>query len=514
MGWQLGTRRGSTALLSLLLLCTRVFSADAQVDARPALPAKISDPPPIDREFRGVWVATVGNRDWPSQPGLPVEQQKAELIRILDTARKMHMNAVVFQVRPAADAMYASKLEPWSEFLTGVMGRAPEPRWDPLEFAVDQAHVRGLELHAWFNPFRARYTNRSGKPAAASHFSKQHPELVRRYGPFQWMDPGSATVRDHTMRVISDVVKRYDIDGVHIDDYFYPYLERNPRTRRYIQFPDDKTYRGYRNRGGKLSRDDWRRSNIDKFVEELYHKVKELKPWVKVGISPFGIWRPGYPPSVDGLDSYTEIFADSRKWLRNGWLDYIAPQLYWRIDAPMQSYVELLNWWVEQNQHNRHVLAGNAPYRVNQDAWPFSEIVEQIRLTRMQHGAIGNLHFSMRTFLYTPALTETLTEEAYPFAALVPESRWLDTIPPPEPIISMQDSVSQELKLQPAPGEPVFWWAVRIRYGDEWVSDVLPGVQKLYSPPVSNHSQAADEVAISAVDRNGLESRVVRLLLR
>ena len=236
---------------------------------------------------------------------------------------------------------------------------------------------------------------------------------------------------------------------------------------------------------------------------------------MKVGISPFGIWRPGYPPSVDGLDSYTEIFADSRKWLRNGWLDYIAPQLYWRMDSPAQSYVELLEWWVEQNTHQRHVWVGNAPYRVNdRNPWPFSEIVEQIRATREQPGATGNLLFSMRTFLYTPDFKEKLTAEAYSTAALVPESRWLDTIPPPTPIITLQDSIAQSVTLQPAPGEAVFWWAVRVRYGTAWVSDVLPGARRQFVVPASSEAHPADEVAISAVDRNGLESPVVRLVLR
>jgi uncharacterized lipoprotein YddW (UPF0748 family) len=485
----------------------------AQLDTRPATP----EPPPIAREFRGVWVATVGNRDWPSEPGLPVEDQQAELIRILDVARGMHLNAVILQVRPAADAIYPSKIEPWSEFLTGAMGRSPSPDWDPLAFAIEEAHRRGLELHAWFNPFRARYYNSNNAPASAMHISKRRPDLVKRYGPYLWLDPGSAEARAYSLRVISDVVNRYDIDGVHIDDYFYPYLERDPRTGRYIQFPDDKTYRGYVLRGGKLSRADWRRSNINGFVAELYSTVKSLKPAVKVGISPFGIWRPGYPESVDGLDSYTEIFADSRKWLTSGWLDYIVPQLYWRIGSPQQSYVELLNWWVEQNTRGRHVFAGNAPYRVaNRDAWPASEIVDQITLTRMQLGALGNLHFSMSAFLRMPELGTTLAEKAYTFDALVPESRWLDTIPPAPPSVRIeQDSVRGPIARLAATGsEPVFWWGVRMRYGTEWTTEVLPATQKEIALQRRRDAQAPDEIAVTAVDRNGLESTLVRLPTR
>lgn len=492
-------------------LFVAVSSAHAQLENRPP---GIPEPPPIEREFRGVWVATVGNRDWPSEPGLPVEEQQAELIRIFDAARRMRMNAVILQVRPAADAIYPSKIEPWSEFLTGTMGKAPSPAWDPLAFAVEEAHRRGLELHAWFNPFRARYYNNNKAPAAATHISKRRPDLVKRYGPFLWLDPGSAEARTYSLRVISDVVKRYDIDGVHIDDYFYPYLERDPRTGRNISFPDDKTYRGYRNRGGTLSRGDWRRSNINGFVSELYSTVKSLKPSVKVGISPFGIWRPGYPESVNGLDSYTEIFADSRKWLNSGWLDYIVPQLYWRTGAPQQSYVELLNWWVEENKKGRHVFAGNAPYRVaNTDAWPAKEIVDQITLTRMQNGALGNVHFSMNAFLRMPGLGEILAEQAYTSDALVPESRWLDSIPPPPPDVRVeQDSVRGPMaKLTPIGTEPVFWWGVRVRFGTEWTTEVLPGLLREFLLQRTRDAPAPDEIAVTAIDRNGLESKLVRL---
>ncbi|MGH7670612.1 MAG: glycoside hydrolase family 10 protein, partial [Gemmatimonadaceae bacterium] len=306
--------------------------------------------PPVMREFRGVWVATVDNIDWPSEPGLSTTEQKAELTAILDRAAALHLNAVIFQVRPSADALYESKLEPWSAFLTGRMGRPPAPLWDPLAFAVREAHARGLELHAWFNPFRARYPGDDG-PAASSHVSRRLPGLVHQYGRYEWMDPGSAETRAMAIRVILDVVKRYDVDGVHIDDTFYPYpVSRGGRD---VPFPDDATYRAYRKRGGTLSHDDWRRHSVDLFVEQLYHAVKQVKPWVKVGISPFGIWRPGNPPSVKGLDAYASIFADSRLWLANGWVDYLAPQLYWPIEPKQQSFPALLKWWAAQNTAGR-----------------------------------------------------------------------------------------------------------------------------------------------------------------
>ena len=236
-----------------------------------ALAADTLQLPPVPREFRGVWVATVSNIDWPSKPGLSVEQQQQELHDILDRAQALHLNAVIFQVRPAGDAFYESPLEPWSEYLTGQQGRAPSPKWDPLAFAVREAHARGLELHAWFNPYRARNTGGSVS-MAATHIARRMPSVVKRYGTLLWMDPGDDRVREHTTRVVLDVVKRYDIDGVHIDDYFYPYRQHD-RMGRLIEFPDDASYTRYRNGGGELERDDWRRQNVDRWIEGLTNGI-------------------------------------------------------------------------------------------------------------------------------------------------------------------------------------------------------------------------------------------------
>ena len=304
------------------------------------------------------------------------------------------MNAVVFQVRPGADALYASPYEPWAQFLTGRQGRAPEPPWDPLAFAVEQAHKRGLELHAWFNPYRAAYS-RDSQPAR-THISKTNPGLVRSYGTFLWMDPGDPEVRRRSLRAIVDVVKRYDVDGVHIDDYFYPYPESEGGKK--IDFPDSATYARYLKTGGKLAKDDWRRDNVNKLVEALYKSVHAVKPQVLVGISPFGIWRPGSPPSVKGFDAYSEIYADSKKWLQNGWADYFAPQLYWPIAPPQQSFPVLYDWWVSQNTKQRHMWPGLATYRISETGSrriTAQEIVDEIDSTRarrrsgaraLQHG--------------------------------------------------------------------------------------------------------------------------------
>ncbi|MFN7458034.1 MAG: glycoside hydrolase family 10 protein, partial [Gemmatimonas sp.] len=321
-------------------------AAKAGANTAPS-PAASDDAPPLLREFRGVWVATVGNMDWPSARTLSVAEQQAELRTLFDRAEALRLNAVIFQVRPAADALYRSSIEPWSEFLTGVQGRAPSPSWDPLAFAIKEAHARGMELHAWFNPYRAGFV-RGRSAAAASHIRRTNPSLVKKYGSYWWMDPGEAAVRARTVRVIVDVVKRYDVDGVHLDDYFYPYPE-NDRRGRPLPFPDAASWKKYRAKGGALSRDDWRRENVNTLVRELDAAIHRAKPHVRFGISPFGIWRPGYPASVRGFDAYQKLYADARKWLREGWVDYFTPQLYWPTTKVGQAYPVLLDWWATEN---------------------------------------------------------------------------------------------------------------------------------------------------------------------
>ncbi len=494
--------------------------------------------PAVTREFRGVWVATVANIDWPSRAGLPVEVQQRELLTILDRARDLGLNAVIFQVRPAADALYPSPHEPWSEYLTGQQGRAPSPMWDPLEFVTREAHRRGLELHAWFNPFRSRHS--SGKSApAASHVSRAEPSLVRPYGSMQWMDPGAPAVHEQSMRVILDVVRRYDIDGVHIDDYFYPYQERDARGR-LIPFPDDVTYAAYRRTGGTLARDDWRRNNVDRFVERMYREVKAEKAWVKVGVSPFGIWRPGYPAGVQGLDAYTALYADARRWLREGWLDYVSPQLYWAMGRPAQDYRGLLKWWVAENRQGRHVWPGNFTSRVTEGRmaeWTPREIGAQVAATRAQPGADGNIHFSMKAFLVDGKGLNAVVRQLYDGAALTPSFPWLSTGPPPRPAANVEvgDSEVGEVQVRFAiapqagpsgrrsvdaltPGvasrlmdgaapTTVSSWVVRARYGRQWTIRVLPGTERELSLLRPLGVQPfPDIVAVSAVDRNGIES--------
>ena len=357
--------------------------------------------PRIDacREFRGVFVATVGNLDWPSAPGLPAERQRQELVFLLDALAALHANAVIFQVRPAADALYPSALEPWSEVLSGTQGVAPEPPWDPLAFAVAEAHARGMELHAWFNPYRARPASAPSR-VAAGHVSKSRPDLVKAYGKQLWLDPGEEEVAARTLAVVLDVVKRYDVDGVHLDDYFYPYPEKDAAGN-VVEFPDDASFGKYVASGGALGREDWRRWNVNRFVKSLHDEVKAAKPAVRVGISPFGIWRPGRPAQVKGFDAYEEISADARTWIQRGWVDYLAPQLYWPIEQREQSFPALLAWWAAQDSRGSALWPALAASRVGEEGknWPAKEIVEQIRRTRAQPGATGHILFSARALL-------------------------------------------------------------------------------------------------------------------
>lgn len=483
-----------------------------------ALPSD-REAPPVPREFRGVWIATVDNIDWPSRPGLPVDSQRAELRALLDHAAALRLNAVIFQVRAAADAMYPSRYEPWSTYLTGRNGRAPVPAWDPLAFAVAEAHHRGLELHAWFNPYRARYRGDRG-PLSSRHVSRTMSTVVKRYGPYLWMDPGEPTVRAHTTKVILDVVRRYDIDGVHIDDYFYPYQERDRRGR-VIPFPDDRSWTRYRRSGGRLSRDDWRRRNVDVLVRDLYHQIKAAKPWVKFGVSPFGIWRPGYPASVRGLDAFETLYADSRRWLNEGWLDYFSPQLYWNIQAPQQSYPELLDWWAAENRHGRHLWPGNGTYKVTDTGpvrWRSSEVLNQIMVTRDQWGAGGNVHYNMTALVRgVDALADRLSVGPYAGPALVPASPWLSRVPPGEPVVTLTREARRfVLRVAPAAvdrsaSRSPRWWLVRSRYADGWRAKVVGASSSTVIVPVGLDGMLPDFVVVSAVDRAGVESGSVRI---
>lgn len=458
-------------------------------------PANVVPPQPA-REFRGAWIATVGNMDWPSAPGLSVAQQKAELISLLDLAVRLKLNAVIFQARPACDAFYASSLEPWSEYLTGTQGRAPEPYYDPLAFAIEEAHRRGLELHAWLNPFRARASAISS--AAPNSVLRTHPDWVRHYGDGEWLDPGLPEVREYALRVIMDVVRRYDVDGVQFDDYYYPYPATSKKDKNVkMPFPDDASWSMYGERSG-LSREDWRRQNINEFIKSVYQNIKAAKPWVKFGIAPFGIWQPGYPAQIKGFNAYVTLCCDSRLWLINGWLDYISPQLYWPINSRAQSFPVLLDWWERQNVRGRNLWPGLAAYRAG-EGFPATEIARQIQAIRGQPGASGEIFFDLRSFQKNPALAAAVAGE-YTQTALVPASPWLSATRPGRPELAGRETWSGwSFHWTNYGGAPVAKWVLQFCGRDQvWRTVILPAYQTM-----QGFSFAPDTVSVRAMDRVG-----------
>ena len=399
----------------------------AQLKPRPQpqpaqkIPSTVSPAQP--RELRAAWIATVANIDWPSKPGLPVAQQKAELIALLDCAQRLHLNAVFFQVRSVCDAMYASPLEPWSEYLTGVQGRSPQPFYDPLAFAIQEAHRRGLQLHAWFNPFRAAHPE-AKSPPALNHVTRTHPEIIRHYGRQTWCDPGESAALSCSLAAVLDVAKRYDVDGVVFDDYFYPYPEKIGGAA--ADFPDGASWKKIGAQSG-LSRDDWRRANINQFVQKVSQSVHAAKPWVQFGISPFGIWRPGVPAGIDAhaLDSYAKLYADAPLWLRNGWVDYLAPQLYWPLADRPHGFTALFQWWRSQNPQGRRVYAALNDAAVG-SKFSEDEIGRQIDVVRALAGNSGEIHYHLRNLLENPALAKIVAQK-YAQPALPPLMPWLGT---------------------------------------------------------------------------------------
>ena len=503
-----------------LLLLPRVLASCALMSARRLAFAFLmlslagvcsaqKEPPPEPlREFRGAWVATVRGIDFPFEPGDPTPKQQAEIVDICEKAAALKLNALIFQVRPAGDAVYKSDLEPWSPWLTNAMGKAPDPEWDPLQFFINEAHKRGIELHAWFNPFRAlsgpKYSG------AKNHVSITHPEWCWQYGENLWMDPGEPGVRAHSLEVMLDVTRRYDIDGVHMDDYFYPY----PIDEKGVQvpFPDGRAWKKYQDSGGKMSRADWRRDNVNTFVRELYQGVKREKPWVRVGISPFGLWRPGYPEGMGkgALDPYEALAADSLKWLQNGWCDYFAPQLYWPIDQKNLSFTGFFDWWLTQNTAQRHIWPGMASERVLKDRQPF-EILRQISHTRIriQYMPPGHIHWNFTALKKNlGTLADLCAQRAYQDYALVPSASWLGKDKLEAPTLRMQDGKAEWQYADVRLDTFVRWWYVQTYDGTKWTSlRALPVEQK--SIPVPKDTLG---ISVRPISRSGVagEAAIIR----
>jgi uncharacterized lipoprotein YddW (UPF0748 family) len=384
------------------------------------------------REFRGEWIATVVNIDWPTDGHMSVERQKQDMISILDADQRAGINAVVFQVRPAADAFYAKSLEPWSKWLTGKQGQAPSSSFDPLEFAINECHKRGMELHAWFNPYRATFDS-NFRSLSATHVTNQHPDWFFTYGGIKLFNPGIPQVREYIEKVILNVVDNYDIDGVHMDDYFYPYKVNGQRIN------DEQTFKTYG--AGFSDINDWRRNNVDLLIKMLGDSIHEHKPYMKFGISPFGIWKNASqdPEGSDthGGDSFYELYADTRKWVKEGWVDYVAPQLYWQFGNHAAAFENLLEWWSD-NSYGRHLYIGHAAYRaLEPKSWAFhnpAELPNQIKYIRDNPRVQGSVFFSANSLMRNPqGFTDSLRVNYYKYPALPPPMLWLDSIPPNAP---------------------------------------------------------------------------------
>lgn len=471
------------------------------------------DYPSPPREFRASWVATVGRINWPSKDENRPEEQKKAMLAILDRHVELNLNAMVFQIRPACDALYASKLEPWSSYLTGTLGKAPEPYYDPLEFTIKEAHARGIEVHAWFNPYRAGVGQLDMAKVPANSILKTRPDLVKRYGTYYWLNPTHPDVMKHSLAVVNDVVRRYDVDGIHMDDYYYPYPIKREEVE--VDFPDDDTWKAYQESGGKLARDDWRRDAVNRFVKQMYDETKAVKPWVKVGLSPFGIWRPGNPPGIEGFDQYAKQYADAKLWFNEGWVDYFTPQLYWPIKREKQSYPRLLAWWADQNLKGRHFWPGNnvnsGGQRRNQKAKTEEpnphELRDQIKVTRAQKGAGGNVLWSFGS-LRNPTVSSDL-KELYADQALVPACPWLGSEPPAKPQVELKaEADKQAVSIQPQ-GEKVHLYVVRTFADGKWATRIVPA-DGINAVKVSLDKKP-ERIVVTAVSRVGIESPAVTL---
>jgi uncharacterized lipoprotein YddW (UPF0748 family) len=459
--------------LVTLLVITK---ANAQTDSN-QLKKVIGDP---KREFRGVWIATVANIDWP-KPGSTPDQQKQQLTNILDQHQRTGLNAVMFQVRPAADAFYAKSEEPWSKWLMGKQGKAPDPAYDPLEFAITEAHKRGIELHAWFNPYRATLDNKYSA-LSPTHITNTKPEWFFTYGGQKLFNPGLPEVREYIVRIVLNVVDNYDVDGIHMDDYFYPYAIAGQKIN------DAAAFAEYGSDFSDIK--DWRRDNVNQLVKMLTDSIHKHNPRMKFGLSPFGVWaNKSHNPegsTTQGLETYYEQYADSRKWIKEGWVDYINPQIYRPIGDRLIPFDKLLSWWSD-NTYNRHLYIGHAAYRINEHRLAAyqdpAEMPNEITLIRNNPRAQGSVFFSSQSLTDNRlGFTDSLRLNYYKHPALPPLMLWLDSIPPniPQNLQALKLPTSNNVQLTweaPLPAkdnEAVYGYVIYRFEGEEKVDLAKP----------------------------------------
>ncbi|MHC1736726.1 MAG: family 10 glycosylhydrolase [Ignavibacteriaceae bacterium] len=477
---------------------------------------------PLKRELRAVWVATVTNIDWPTSKTLTPPLQRYEIINLLNKHQANGMNCIMLQIRATCDAFFMSPYEPWSEWLTGTQGLAPSPVYDPLIFWIDEAHKRGIEVHAWFNPYRA-VMNKNTSSVANSHISVTTPQWVHTYGNYKWLDPGIPDVVAYDTKVIIDVVKRYDIDGVHFDDYFYPYPISG------VPFPDSITYAQYG--GGYDDLGNWRRNNVNTLIQMLSDSIKHYKKHVKFGISPFGIWRNKSTDSTgsntNGFQAYDAQFADSKLWVQAGWLDYINPQIYWSIGYPAARYEVLAEWWAD-NSYGKHLYIGQAAYKILNNAdtnWNnLSEMPSHLRLNQMFPEIKGNVFFSSKSITNNfGGIQDSLRNNFYKYPALPPIMEWKDSIPPlpPTNLILQKDSnkvlVSWEKQGSASDGDTARYFIVyRFTFPDtvniqdpRAIRKIIYTDSKSFQDTIGTNMNSGFYYAVTSVDRMHNESKPV-----
>lgn len=464
------------------------------------------------RELRAAWIATVTNIDWPSKRGLNAYDQQAEYLQLLDLLKSAGMNAVIVQVRPTADAFYPSSYEPWSEYLSGQQGKSPEPYYNPLAFMIAEARQRGLEFHAWFNPYRVSMND--SVTFAANHPFYLHPEWFVQYGGKWYYDPGHPEAREYVLQTIMETVRHYDLDAVHFDDYFYPYRIAGE------VFPDSCSYRSHGS--SYVDVGDWRRSNVDFFVRELSDRIRTEKPHVKFGISPFGVWRNDDrdrdgSPTRAGQTNYDDLYADVLKWLKEGWIDYVTPQLYWHIGFEAADYSVLVNWW-SKHCYGRHLYIGQAAYRIGRKGWEDpDELTNQVSLNRRYEEVKGSMYFSAKVFAEDRLGINEKMKAIYPYPALVPAMEWIDARPPSAPSIQqVGGSQRQGISLSWADTTDAAYYVVyRFRKGNPIARDdaasiaaIIPrrpsGVQYWQDTTVAKRTSYI--YGVTAVDRTHNES--------
>ena len=390
-------------------------------------------------EFRGVWVATVDNIDFPSTKFLSSNGQQAEFVSLLEMHKRNGMNAVVVQIRPATDAFYPSQYEPWSEWLTGTQGKPPSPYYDPLEFMITETHKRGMEFHAWMNPYRAVF-NIKRSSISPTHVTRLHPGWFVDYGNTRYFDPGNKEVQQYLANVVRDVVHRYNIDAIHFDDYFYPYRIAGK------EFGDYQSFKKY---GNGLDRESWRRSNVDSIIVKLSRVIKQENKNCKFGISPFGVWRniskdPEGSNTTAGQTNYDDLYADILLWLKMKWIDYVVPQLYWELNHKVVAFQTLIDWWAN-HAYDRQMYIGQGIYRALEArsyAWKSrNELPNQIKLLREYPQVQGSVFFSSATFASNPnGWSDSLRNNYYKYPAIVPPMPWIDSVKPSRPELVFDSS--------------------------------------------------------------------------